>query len=69
MRVDALSKLVSTSFIHLTKKVLVEVLPKRSIDNIIKTDHDWTKPLIDCLLHGVFPNDPTEARKVKAKAP
>nr|KAJ0187504.1 hypothetical protein LSAT_V11C900490490 [Lactuca sativa] len=32
-REDTLSKLASTSYDHLTKKVLVEVLPERSIDN------------------------------------
>ena len=31
-RVDTLSKLASTCFAHLTKKVLVEVLKERSID-------------------------------------
>lgn len=32
-RVDALSKLASTSFDHINKKVLVEILPERSINN------------------------------------
>lgn len=30
---------------------------------------NWTKPFIDYLMHGILPDDPTEARKVKVKAP
>lgn len=49
MRADALSKLASTSFDQLTKKVFVEVLTemnidKRQIDSIV-VPPDWTKAL------------------------
>ena len=50
-RADALSKLASTLYDHLTKKVLVEVLPERSIDiqrvNIVSTTPEWTSPYVD----------------------
>ena len=69
---DALSKLASTSYDHLTKKVLVEVLLERSIDNqkvnTISSLLEWTKPFADYLRHGVHPDDPQEVRKVKIKA-
>ncbi|CAI9294226.1 unnamed protein product [Lactuca saligna] len=67
-RTNALSKLASTSHDHLTKKVLVKVLPERSIDNqtvnTISTPPEWTKPFVDYLHHGMLPDDPLEARKV-----
>lgn len=73
MAADALSKLASTSFDYLTKKVLVEILLEKGIDNkqvdVFIIDPDWTKPFIDYLIHGVLPVDPTEATKVKVKAP
>lgn len=72
-RVDALSKIGSTSFDHITKKVLVEILLERRIDNnqvdIITTAPDWTIPFINYLWHGILPNYPTEARRIKIKAP
>ena len=68
---DALSKLASTSFDHLTKKVLVEELPQRSIDNqnvnIVSTTLERTKPYVDYLRHSVLPDNSEEARKVKVK--
>lgn len=73
IRDDALSKLASTSFDHLTKKVLVEVLRERSINykhvNSIEKTPNWTKPFLDYLHYGLLPDDPGEARKVKTKAP
>lgn len=73
MRVGALSNLDLELFDPLTKKVLVEFLLERSIDNkqvdIITTDPDWSIPFIDYLLHGVHPDDPTKARRIKIKAP
>lgn len=68
-RVDALIKLASTSFDHLTNKVLVKVLLNKSIENkqfdIITTYLDWIKPFTYYVLYGVLQDDPTEARKVK----
>lgn len=72
-RVDALSKLALTSFDHLTKKALVEILFERSIDNkhvnVITSTLYWTIPFVDYLLHWILPNDPTEARRINIKAP
>nr|KAJ0211648.1 hypothetical protein LSAT_V11C400184300 [Lactuca sativa] len=70
-RADARSKLASTSYGHLTKKLLVEMLPKRSINNqrvnTVSNALEWNKPYVDYLCHGVLPNDPEEARKVKIR--
>ena len=72
MRADALSKLASTSYDYLKKKVLVEVLPERSIDNqkvnTISTIPECTKPYVDYLRHGVLPDDPEEVRKVSKES-
>ena len=51
-RVDTLSKFTSTCFDHLSKKVLVEVLKERSIDerqvNALATArHTWMTPLME----------------------
>ena len=73
-KADALSKLASTSFDHLAKPVLVEVLEERSIDNeqvytLSQREASWTTPYIDYLLHGILPDDPNEAKKMKIRAP
>lgn len=72
-RADALSKLASTSFDHLTKKVLVEVLGERSIKNkqvnAIAEPPNWKKLYLDYLHDRILPDDLEEARHVKIKAP
>lgn len=73
-RADALSKLASSSFVHLTKNVLVEIVPFRSIDaktvgSIEVTGPTWIDPIINYLKTGALPRDPTEARKIRIKAP
>ena len=73
-RADALSKLASSSFAHLTKNVLVEIVPCRSIDvkavsSVEETGPTWMDPIINYLKAGALPNDPTEARKIRIKAP
>ncbi|GKB15295.1 reverse transcriptase domain-containing protein, partial [Tanacetum coccineum] len=71
---EALSKLTSSSFAHLTKKVLVEVVPSRSTEattiNIVEeSDTTWMDPIVDYLRDGKLPVDPTTARKIIIKAP
>ncbi|GJX84332.1 reverse transcriptase domain-containing protein [Tanacetum coccineum] len=73
-RADALSKLASSSFAHLTKNVLVEVVTHRSIDiqevNTSTTQKEtWMDPIIEYLKTRNLPADPTIARKVRIKAP
>ncbi|XP_023748530.1 uncharacterized protein LOC111896779 [Lactuca sativa] len=73
-RADALSKLASTCFDHLSKKVLVEVLREKSIDeqqvNALTTiGPTWMTPFREYLQRGVLPDDHSEARKIRIKAP
>ncbi|GJW94207.1 reverse transcriptase domain-containing protein [Tanacetum coccineum] len=73
-RADALCKLASSSFAHLTKSVLIEVVPCRSIKvraiNTIKEVGDtWMDPIINYLTNGALPKDQVEARKIRIKAP
>nr|XP_043639646.1 uncharacterized protein LOC122610749 [Erigeron canadensis] len=72
---DALSKLASTSFAHLTKEVLVEVLQKSSIEEdtvvspVEEEGQTWMTPIIEYLTSGLLPEDKGEARKIRIKAP
>ncbi|GKA93866.1 retrovirus-related pol polyprotein from transposon TNT 1-94 [Tanacetum coccineum] len=64
-RADALSKLASSSFAHLTKNVLVEVKPYRSIDvkevlSIIEMGTTWMDPIVEYLKDGKIPANPAE---------
>ncbi|KAI3523816.1 hypothetical protein L1887_02241 [Cichorium endivia] len=73
-KADALSKLASAAFDHLSKEVLVEVLKERSINGreiapLSTTITTWMTPLIDYLTQGLLPSDDAEARKIKVKAP
>ncbi|XP_071729994.1 uncharacterized protein [Rutidosis leptorrhynchoides] len=74
-KADTLSKLASITFAYLAKKVLVEVLEKRSIetqeihDLIIEEENTWIKPLREYLELGILPEDKKEARKLRIKAP
>nr|GEX84764.1 reverse transcriptase domain-containing protein [Tanacetum cinerariifolium] len=71
---DALSKIASTSFAHLSKQVLVEVLEDKSIKEkevaaVIEEDGPtWMTKLVDYLKEGVLPEDNKEARKLRLKA-
>nr|GEY25925.1 reverse transcriptase domain-containing protein [Tanacetum cinerariifolium] len=73
-KADALSKIASTSFAHLSKQVLVEVLENKSIKEnevaaVIEEDGPtWTTQLVDYLKGGVLPGDKKEARKLRLKA-
>ena len=73
---DALSKLASVVFHHLTKKVLVEILPQRTIDEEIietlstqETVESWMSPFIRYFKQNSLPNDDKEARRIRINAP
>ncbi|GKG05863.1 reverse transcriptase domain-containing protein, partial [Tanacetum coccineum] len=63
-KADALSKLASMTFEHLTNEVLVEVLASRSINNkevskiAAETEENWMTPIYEYLLNGLLPEDP-----------
>nr|GEU57399.1 reverse transcriptase domain-containing protein [Tanacetum cinerariifolium] len=71
---DALSKIASTSFTHLSKQVLVEVLENKSIKEkkvaavIEENGPTWMTHIADYLKEGVLPGDNKEARKLRLKA-
>nr|GEU43930.1 reverse transcriptase domain-containing protein [Tanacetum cinerariifolium] len=73
-KADALSKITSTSFAHLTKQVLVEVIENKSIREkeviavIEEEDPTWMTQLVDYLKEGILPGDEKEARKICLKA-
>ena len=70
---DALSKIASTSFAHLTKQVLVEVLKEKSIKEkeimpVVEEEGDtWMTPLLDYLQNGVLPAEDKKNPKTKDK--
>ena len=74
-KADALSKLASMAFAHLTKEVLVEVLADRSIqrkevsDVTSEEETNWMTPIREYLISGILPEDPKLARKIRVKAP
>nr|GEV27296.1 hypothetical protein [Tanacetum cinerariifolium] len=71
---DALSKIALTSFAHLSKQVLVEILENKSIKEkevaaVIEEDGPtWMTQIADYLKEGVLPGDNKEARKLFLKA-
>lgn len=71
---DALSKLAPVAFSHLLKAVLVEVLPRGSIDKphnetmALEEEVSWMKPYILFLKKGILPEDAKEARKMRINA-
>ncbi|GJU56929.1 reverse transcriptase domain-containing protein [Tanacetum coccineum] len=71
---DALSKLASSSFAHLTKKVLVKVIQCRSTEataiNVInESEVTWMSAIVEYLKDGKLPDDPIAARRIRIKAP
>nr|GEY38268.1 reverse transcriptase domain-containing protein [Tanacetum cinerariifolium] len=73
-KADALSKIASTSFAHLSKQVLVEVLETKSITGkevtavIEEEGPTWMTELVKYLKEGILPGDEKEARKLRLKA-
>ncbi|GJR17116.1 reverse transcriptase domain-containing protein [Tanacetum coccineum] len=72
-KADALSKLATVQFNHLSKEVLVEVLNKRSIEaqevNVVIEEEGptWMTPIRDYLEKGKLPEDPVDARTLMEK--
>nr|GEW35883.1 reverse transcriptase domain-containing protein [Tanacetum cinerariifolium] len=73
-KADALSKITSISFAHLSKQVLVEVLETKSITGkevttvIEEEGLTWMTELVNYLKEGILPGDEKEARKLCIKA-
>ncbi|GJZ07435.1 reverse transcriptase domain-containing protein [Tanacetum coccineum] len=73
-KADALSKITSTSFAHLSKQVLVEVLREKSIHGkevttVVEEDGPtWMTPIMEYLKDGTLPDDRKEASKIHIKA-
>nr|GEV31516.1 reverse transcriptase domain-containing protein [Tanacetum cinerariifolium] len=73
-KADALSKIASTSFTHLSKQVLVKILKEKSIQEkevtiVVEEDGPtWITPIMEYLKEGTIPSDRNEARKLRIKA-
>ncbi|GJW62581.1 reverse transcriptase domain-containing protein [Tanacetum coccineum] len=73
-KADALSKIASTSFAHLSKKVLVEVLQEKSIQEkevttvVEEVGPTWMTPIMEYLKDGTLLGDTKEASKLCIKA-
>ncbi|GKD05975.1 reverse transcriptase domain-containing protein [Tanacetum coccineum] len=73
-KADVLSKIASTSFTHLSKQVLVEVLQEKSIQEkevttVVEEDGStWMTPIMEYLKDGTLPGDRKEASKLRIKA-
>ncbi|GJU17855.1 reverse transcriptase domain-containing protein [Tanacetum coccineum] len=70
-KADALSKITSTSFTHLSKQVLVEVFKEKSIQEeevmtvVEKEGPTWMTPIIEYLKDGTLSDDRKEASKLR----
>ncbi|GJT80276.1 reverse transcriptase domain-containing protein [Tanacetum coccineum] len=73
-KADALSKITSTSFAHLSKQVLVEELKEKSIHEkevlaiVEEEGHTWMTPICEYLTKETLPEDKKKARAVRRKA-
>ncbi|GKB77443.1 reverse transcriptase domain-containing protein [Tanacetum coccineum] len=73
-KVDALSKIASTSFAHLSKQVLVEELKEKSISEVeimavVEEEGDtWMTPIFEYLTEETLPADVKKARAVRRKS-
>ncbi|GJX31921.1 reverse transcriptase domain-containing protein [Tanacetum coccineum] len=72
-KADALSKIASTSFAHLSKQVLVEELKEKSINEkevlaiVEEEGHTWMTPICEYLTKEVLPEDKKKARATSSK--
>ncbi|GJS88124.1 reverse transcriptase domain-containing protein [Tanacetum coccineum] len=73
-KADALSKIVSTNFAHLTKQVLVEDLNEKSINEaevlaVVEEEGDtWMTPIYEFLTEETLPVEREKARVVRRKS-
>nr|GEU90864.1 reverse transcriptase domain-containing protein [Tanacetum cinerariifolium] len=73
-KANALSKIASTSFAHLSKQVLVEELREKAIDEkeilvvVEEEGHTWMTPVCEFITKGVLPEEKKKARTVHRKA-
>ncbi|GJZ23927.1 reverse transcriptase domain-containing protein [Tanacetum coccineum] len=73
-KVDALSKIASTSFAHLSKQVLVEELKEKSIHErevlaiVEEEGQTWMTPIYEYLTKEILLEDKKKARVVRRKA-
>ncbi|GJV76931.1 reverse transcriptase domain-containing protein [Tanacetum coccineum] len=72
-KVDALSKIASTSFAHLSKQVLVEELKEKSISEVkilavVEEGDTWMTPIFEYLKDETLPADVKKARVVRRKS-
>ncbi|GJY38561.1 reverse transcriptase domain-containing protein [Tanacetum coccineum] len=73
-KADALSKMASTSFAHLSKKVLVEELKEKSVNErevlaVVEEEGDtWMTPIHEYLTDETLPAERKKARAIKRKS-
>ncbi|GJT74866.1 reverse transcriptase domain-containing protein [Tanacetum coccineum] len=73
-KADALSKIVSTSFAHLTKQVLVEELDEKSINEkevlavVEEEGSTWMTPIYEYLTEEILPAEKEKARAIRRKS-
>nr|GEW91179.1 reverse transcriptase domain-containing protein [Tanacetum cinerariifolium] len=73
-KADALSKITSTSFAHLSKQVLVKELREKAIDEkeilevVEEEGHTWMTSVYEYLTKGILPEEKKKARAMRRKA-
>ncbi|GJT71108.1 reverse transcriptase domain-containing protein [Tanacetum coccineum] len=73
-KADALSKMASTSFAHLSKQVLVEELKEKSIDEkevlavVEEEGHTWMTPIHEYLTEEILLEERRKERAIRRKA-
>nr|GFB91145.1 reverse transcriptase domain-containing protein [Tanacetum cinerariifolium] len=73
-KADALSKIASTSFAHLSKQVLVEILNNKSISEmeistvIEEQNPTWMTPIIEFISKDTLPHEQKDAWRIRRKA-